>query len=159
MAVAYLSTIIKHFLEFAPSNGNGPTDPLHISCICSIWKILHFYSSLSLNSSKSAFFHALTVSLLPKNHVLFIVSKQCACSRRVHIEGHIIDLNIVIQTIILITIFLGLFCQKIISFAAELGVNLHFMKVSRENDNNFEYEKITILVDNIPLKGAFIAVI
>jgi hypothetical protein len=24
---------------------NGPTDPLHISCICSIWKILHFYSS------------------------------------------------------------------------------------------------------------------
>ena len=85
---AYLSTIIKHFLEFAPSNGNGPTDPLHISCICSIWKILHFYSSLSLNPSKSAFFHALTVSLLPKNHMLFIVSKQCACSRRVRIEGH-----------------------------------------------------------------------
>jgi hypothetical protein len=23
-----------------------------------------------------------------KNHMLFIVSKQCACSRRVHIEGH-----------------------------------------------------------------------
>ena len=91
---AYLSTIIKqnlcHFsVRFdAPSNGNGPTDPLHISCICSIWKILHFYSSLSLNPSKSAFFHALTVSLLPKNHMLFIVSKQCACSRRVHIEGH-----------------------------------------------------------------------
>ena len=67
---------------------NGPTDPLHISCICSIWKILHFYSSFSLNPSKSAFFHALTLSLLPKNHMLFIVSKQCACSRRVHIEGH-----------------------------------------------------------------------
>ena len=67
---------------------NGPTDPLHISCICSIWKILHFYSSFSLNLSKSAFFHALTVSLLPKNHMLFIVSKQCTCSRRVHIEGH-----------------------------------------------------------------------
>ena len=61
-----------------------PTDPLHISCICSIWKILHFYSSLSLNPSKSAFFHALTVSLLPKNHMLFIVSKQCACSRRIY---------------------------------------------------------------------------
>jgi hypothetical protein len=30
----------------------------------------------------------LTVSLLPKNHMLFFVSKQCACSRRVHIEGH-----------------------------------------------------------------------
>ena len=99
--LAYLSTIIKqnlchfsvrfdaqHFLEFAPSNGNGPTDPLHISCFCSIWKILHFYSSLSLNPSKSAFFHALTVSLLPKNHMLFIVSKQCACSKRVRIEGH-----------------------------------------------------------------------
>jgi uncharacterized protein (DUF1919 family) len=26
------------------------------------------------------------------------------------------------------------------------------MKVSTENDNNFGYEKITILVDNIPLK-------
>ena len=62
---------------------NGPTDPLHISCICSIWKILHFYSSFSLNPSKSAFLHALTLSLLPKNHMLFIVSKQCACSRRV----------------------------------------------------------------------------
>ena len=29
--------------------------------------------------------------------------------------------------------------------------NLHFMKVSTENDNNFGYEKITIVVDNIPL--------
>ena len=65
---------------------NGPTDPLHISCICSIWKILHFYSYFSLNPSKSAFFHALTLSLLPKNHMLFIVSKQCACSRRVHMN-------------------------------------------------------------------------
>jgi hypothetical protein len=46
-------------------------------------------SSFSLYPSKSANFHALTVSLLPKNHMLFIVSKQCACSRRVHIEGHI----------------------------------------------------------------------
>jgi hypothetical protein len=26
------------------------------------------------------------------------------------------------------------------------------MKVSTENDNNFGYEKITILVDNIPFK-------
>ena len=67
---------------------NGPTDPLPISCSCSIWKILHFYSYFSLNPSKFAFFHALTLSLLPKNHMLFIVSKQCACSRRVHIEGH-----------------------------------------------------------------------
>ena len=80
---------------------DGPTHHLHISCICSIWKILHFYSSFSLNPSKSAFFHTLTLSLLPKNHILFIVSKQswtiipitivskqCACSRRVHIEGH-----------------------------------------------------------------------
>jgi hypothetical protein len=28
------------------------------------------------------------------------------------------------------------------------------MKVSTENDNNFGYEKITILVDNIPLNGS-----
>jgi hypothetical protein len=27
------------------------------------------------------------------------------------------------------------------------------MKVSTENDNNFGYEKITIVVDNIPLSG------
>ena len=36
--------------------------PTYISCICSIWKILHFYSSLSLNPSKSTFFHMLTFS-------------------------------------------------------------------------------------------------
>jgi hypothetical protein len=29
------------------------------------------------------------------------------------------------------------------------------MKVSTENDNNFGYEKITILVDNIPLKRIY----
>jgi hypothetical protein len=29
--------------------------------------------------------------------------------------------------------------------------NLHFMKVSTENDNNFDYEKITIVVDNMSL--------
>jgi hypothetical protein len=98
---------------------NSPTDPLHISCICSIWKILHFYSSFSLNPSKSAFFHALTLSLLPKNHMLFIVSKQCACSRRVHIVGHMNRFEFLLSwTIIPITIVLGLFCQKIVSFAA-----------------------------------------
>ena len=91
---------------------NGPTDPLHISCICSIWKILHFFSSVSLNPSMSAFFHALTLSLLPKNHMLFIVSKQCACSRRVHIEGHMNRFEFLLSwTIIPITIVLGLFCQ------------------------------------------------
>ena len=98
---------------------NGPIDPLHIFCICFIWKILHFYSSFSLSLSKSAFFHTLTLSLLPKNHMLFIVSKQCACSIRIHIEG---DMNkfefLSSRTIILITIDLGLFCQKIVSFAA-----------------------------------------
>jgi hypothetical protein len=88
---------------------NGPTDPLHISCICSICKILHLYSSFSLNPSKSAFFHALTLSLLPKNHMLFIVSKQCACSRRVHIEGHMNIFEFLLSwTIIPITIGLGL---------------------------------------------------
>ena len=29
------------------------------------------------------------------------------------------------------------------------------MKVSTENDNNFGYEKITIVVDNIPLSNIF----
>ena len=92
---------------------NGPTDPLHISCICSIWKILHFYSSFSLNPSKSVFFHALTLSLLPKNHMLFIVSKQCTCSRRVHIEGHMNRFEFLLSwTIIPIMIVLGLFFVK-----------------------------------------------
>jgi hypothetical protein len=98
---------------------NGPTDALHISCICSIWKILHFCSSFSLNPSKSAFFHALTLYLLPKNHMLFIVSKQCTCSRRVRIEGHMNKFEFLLSwTIFRITIVLGLFCQKIVSFAA-----------------------------------------
>ena len=52
--------------------------------------------------------------------------------------------------------FVGFFCQKIVSFAAELGVNLHFMKVSTEIDNNFGYEKITQLVDNIPLRSVLL---
>jgi hypothetical protein len=47
-----------------------------------------------------------------KNHMLFIVSKQCACSIRVHIEG---DMNrfefLSSRTIILITIVVGLFCR------------------------------------------------
>jgi hypothetical protein len=30
------------------------------------------------------------------------------------------------------------------------------MKVSTENDNNFGYEKITILVDNIPLSNILV---
>jgi hypothetical protein len=34
-----------------------------------------------------------------------------------------------------------------------LCFNLPFMKVSTENDNKFGYEKITIVVDNIPLSG------
>ena len=91
----------------------------YISCICSIWKILHFYSSFSLNPSKSAFFHALTLSLLPKNHMLFIVSKQCACSRRVHIEGHMNRFEFLLSwTITPITIALGLFCQKNLIFCS-----------------------------------------
>ena len=50
---------------------NGPTDPLQISCICSIWKILHFYSTFSLNPSKSAFFHAFTLSFAQEPHVVY----------------------------------------------------------------------------------------
>ena len=94
-------------------SSNGPTDPLHISCICSIWKILHFFSSFSLNPSKSAFFHALTLSLFPKNHMLFIVSKQCAHSRRVLIEGHMNRFEFLLSwTIIPTMIVLGLFFVK-----------------------------------------------
>jgi hypothetical protein len=38
-------------------------------------------------------------------------------------------------------------------FANNSLINIHFMKVSTENDNNFGYEKTTIVVDNIPLNG------
>jgi hypothetical protein len=36
--------------------------------------------------------------------------------------------------------------------------NIHFMKVSTENDNTFGYEKITIVVDNIPLSNIYATV-
>jgi hypothetical protein len=36
-------------------------------------------------------------------------------------------------------------------FANNSVFNLHFMKVSTENDNNFGNEKITILVGNMPI--------
>ena len=76
--------------------------------------------------------------------------------RRVHIEGHMNRFEYCHpDNNILITIVLGVFCQKIVSFAAELGVNLHFMKVSTEIDNNFGCEKITQLLDNIPLNDIF----
>jgi hypothetical protein len=41
--------------------------------------------------------------------------------------------------------------NEILPFANNSVFNLHFMKVSTENDINFGYEKITIVVDNIPL--------
>ena len=47
-----------------------------------------------------------------RNRSLFIVSKQCACSRRVHIEGHMNRFEYCHPTIILITIVLGLFLSK-----------------------------------------------
>jgi hypothetical protein len=60
-----------------------------------------------------SFFHTLTLSLLPMNHMLFIVSKQRACSRRVHIEGHMNRFEFLLSwTIIPITIDLGSFLSK-----------------------------------------------
>ena len=136
----------QHFREFAPSN--RPTDSLHTSCICSFWKILHFYSSLSLNPSKSTFFHVLTFLF---RHVVYCLL-TVRTLKTVHIEYHMNRFEILSsRTIITIAIVLGLFCQKIVSFAAQLGVNLHVMKVSTEINNIFGYEKATQLVDNIPL--------
>jgi hypothetical protein len=60
-----------------------------------------------------SFFHTLTLSLLPMNHMLFIVSKQCACSRRVHIEGHMNRFEFLLSwTIIPITKVFGSFFSK-----------------------------------------------
>ena len=48
-----------------------------------------------------------------KNHMLFIVSKQCARSRLVHIEGHMNRFEFLLSwTIIPITIVFGLFLSK-----------------------------------------------
>ena len=133
-------TRITSLSSFQRSNWS-PTYILHLFHLEDTSLLFIF---LSESVRKSAFFHALTLSLLPKNHMLFIVSKQCACSRRVHMNRFEFLLP---WTIIPIMIVLGLFCQKIVSFAAYLGVNLHFMKISTENDNKFGYEKITILVE------------
>jgi hypothetical protein len=46
----------------------------------------------------------------------------------------------------------GRFMLFIDVFVNNSVLNLHFMKVSTENDNTFGYEKITIVVDNIPLR-------
>ena len=112
---------------------NGPTDPLHISCICSIWKTLHFYSSFSLNPSKFALFHELTLSLLHKNHMLFIVSKQCTCSIRVHIEGHMNRFEYCHPTIILITIVLGIFFVKKSYLSQHNSVLIFILRMSVRN--------------------------
>jgi hypothetical protein len=46
----------------------------------------------------------------------------------------------------------GLLCRATCLVNSQCNtINLHFMKVSTEIDNNFGYEKITQLVDNIPL--------
>ena len=72
---------------------NDPTDPLHISGICSIWKILHFYSSFSLNPSKSPFFHALTLSL-PTCCLLFLNSVHAKLEdANIEMEEHKIEME------------------------------------------------------------------
>ena len=69
--------------------------------------------------------------------MLFIVYKQCARSRRVHIEDHMNRFE---------------YCHPDNNYNNDsFGSFFHFMKVSTEIDNNFGYEKITQLVDNIPL--------
>ena len=101
---------VWHFLEYAPT----------VQLIPYIY-ILHLFhledtSLLFLFISESV-----KVRFLPRVDflVLFIVYKQCARSRRVHIEDHMIRFeNLSSRTIITITIVLVLFCQKIVSFAA-----------------------------------------
>ena len=98
---AYLSTIIKqnlcHFsVRFDSSTSLSSLHPTAtVQLIPYIYPAFvpfgRYFTSIPFYlwiQSKSAFFHALTVSLLTKNRMLFIVSKQCACSRRVPIEGH-----------------------------------------------------------------------
>jgi hypothetical protein len=62
--------------------------------------------------------HVDTFSFAQEPH-FFIVSKQCACSRRIHIEGYMNRFEFLLSwTIISIAIVLGLFRKKIVSFVA-----------------------------------------
>jgi hypothetical protein len=47
-------------------------------------------------------------------------------------------------------------CYSLQNYIYNLVFNLHFMKVSTENDNNFGYEKIMVLVDNMPFNEQYI---
>ena len=112
--------------------------------------ILHLFH---WNPSKSAFFHALTLSLFfPKNHMLFIVSEQCACSRRVHIEGHMNKFEFLFSwTIILITIsqFWVFFVKK--SYLLQHNSVLIFilLRSVRKTTIILGMKKITILAFNM----------
>jgi hypothetical protein len=46
------------------------------------------YQNYCLDDNIQIYSYGLLCEHVPKNHMLFIVSKLCACSRRVHIEGH-----------------------------------------------------------------------
>jgi hypothetical protein len=94
---------------------NGPTDPLHTFVYPAFVSFGRYFTSIhiSLWSRQSPLSSTRWHSLLPKNHMLFIVSKQCACSRRVHIEGHMNRFEFLLSwTIIPIAIVIGV--KKII---------------------------------------------
>ena len=74
--LTYQAKSLPHQREFGRValhwvRSNGPTDPLHISCICSIWKILHFYSSFSLNPSVHFLPRVDTFSFAQEPHVVY----------------------------------------------------------------------------------------
>ena len=89
---AWTWTRSTSFSSFQRSNWS-PTYILHLFHLEDTSLLFIFLSE----SVKVRFLPRVTLSLLPKNHMLFIVSKQCACSRRVHIEGHMNRFEIVIQ--------------------------------------------------------------
>ena len=104
-----------HFLEFVPTVQLIPYIYPAFVPFGRYFTSIHLSLWIRQSPLSSTRWH----SLLPKNHMLFIVSKQCACSRRVHIEGHMNRFEFLFSwTIIPITIVLGLFFQKIVSFAA-----------------------------------------
>jgi hypothetical protein len=78
---AYPSSKIFATSAWVWTRSNGPTDPLHLFHLEDTALLFLFLSE------------SVKVRFLPRvdtfsSDMLFIVSQQCACSRRVHIEGY-----------------------------------------------------------------------
>ena len=80
----YLSSKIFGRVALFWVRSNGSTEPLHLFHLEDTAFLFLFLSE----SVKVRFLPRVTPLTLSLPDMSFIVSKQCACSRRIHIEGH-----------------------------------------------------------------------